>query len=87
MDTFGRCQQISFVAVLRGHLLYVNMGFGSYDESEQENQQADTDVDEDDMVSLHDDDHEGEVSYDSNASADELLDQLKDIKDDRDDEG
>ncbi|MFB6283887.1 MAG: DUF5786 family protein [Halobacteria archaeon] len=63
------------------------MGFGSYDESEQENQQADTDVDEDDMVSLHDDDHEGEVSYDSNASADELLDQLKDIKDDRDDEG
>jgi len=56
------------------------MGFGSYDESEQENQQADTDVDDDETVPLHEDDHEGEVSYDSEASSDELLDQLQDIK-------
>ncbi|MCX2819979.1 DUF5786 family protein [Haladaptatus sp. F3-133] len=58
------------------------MGFGSYDESEQENQQAESDVDEDDAVSVQDAKHDGEVSYDTEASSDELIDQLQDIKED-----
>ena len=58
------------------------MGFGSYDESEQEKQQSESDVDEDDAVSVQDAKHDGEVSYDTEASSDELIDQLQDIKDD-----
>lgn len=58
------------------------MGFGSYDESEQENQQTETNVDDGETVSLHENQHEGEVSYTSEASSDELIDQLQEIKDD-----
>ncbi|MFC4451425.1 MULTISPECIES: DUF5786 family protein [Halorussus] len=54
------------------------MGFGSYDESEQKDQE--NDFDEDDGVSVHENTHEGEVSFDSDASQDELLDQLNEIK-------
>lgn len=61
------------------------MGFGSYDESEQENQQTETDVDEENTVSLHENRQEGEVSSTSNASSDELIDQLQDIKSNRQD--
>ncbi len=60
------------------------MGFGSYDESEQENQQSENDVDEDDAVSVQDAKHDGEVSYDTEASSDELIDKLQDIKDEKD---
>jgi hypothetical protein len=60
------------------------MGFGSYDESEQQDQ--DSDFDEDDGVSVHENTHDGEVSFDSDASQDELLDQLNEIKKEDDDE-
>jgi hypothetical protein len=63
------------------------MGFGSYDESEQENQASESDVDEDDAVSVQDAKHDGEVSYDADASSDELLDQLQEIKDDGEEDG
>jgi hypothetical protein len=55
------------------------MGFGSYDESEQDNQEYDTDL-EDDGVSAAENTHEGEVEYEFTASNDELLDRLEDIK-------
>jgi len=55
------------------------MGFGSYDESEQQDQQVNTD---DDGVTVHENDHNGEVTYDADASTDELLDQLQDIQND-----
>jgi len=54
------------------------MGFGSYDESEQQDQ--DNDIDEDAAVNVHENDHQGEVSFDSEASQDELLDKLDEIK-------
>jgi hypothetical protein len=54
------------------------MGFGSYDESEQKDQNVDTD--EDDGVAVHENDHEGEVSFETDASTDELLDKLGDIR-------
>jgi len=60
------------------------MGFGSYDESEQENQQKDADMDDDDAVSVQDAKHDGEVNYESNASSEELIDKLQDMKDDGD---
>ena len=63
------------------------MGFGSYDESEQENQQAESDVDEDDAVSVQDAKHDGEVNYESNASSEELIDKLQEMKGDEEDEG
>ena len=55
------------------------MGFGSYDESEQQNQEVDTD-DESEGVSVHENDHEGELTFETDASTDDLLDQLDDIK-------
>jgi len=56
------------------------MGFGSYDESEQENQEGNTDVDEEDAVNVHEHDHQGEVSVESDLSSTELVDQLQEMK-------
>ena len=58
------------------------MGFGSYDESEQQNHEVAADEDEVEGVNVHENDHRGEVSFESDASTDELLDQLEDIKSD-----
>lgn len=55
------------------------MGFGSYDESEQENQEIETDLNEDDMATA-DADHDGDVEYEIGASNDELLDRLQEIQ-------
>jgi len=57
------------------------MGFGSYDESEQENQEYDTDLDDGDGVSTGQNTHDGNVEYEFDASNDELLDRLEEIKD------
>lgn len=56
------------------------MGFGSYDESEQENQERD---DEEDVeaVNVHENDTDGEVSFESEKDTDELVDQLQHMKD------
>ncbi|MFC5365800.1 DUF5786 family protein [Salinirubrum litoreum] len=62
------------------------MGFGSYDESEQENQQSDTDLDDSDGVSVHQNDHDGKATFETGASNEELIDQLQSMKDDGDDE-
>jgi hypothetical protein len=58
------------------------MGFGSYDESEQENQNRDADDDDSEAVNVHENDHRGELSFESEASTDDLVDQLQDMKDD-----
>jgi hypothetical protein len=55
------------------------MGFGSYDESEQDSQDVSTDDDE--AVSVEKSAHHGSVAFESDASTDELLDQLQDMKD------
>lgn len=54
------------------------MGFGSYDESEQQTQ----DVDDDDAegVAVHENDHEGEISFETKASTGDLVDQLAEMK-------
>ncbi|WP_396610740.1 DUF5786 family protein [Haloferax sp. S1W] len=54
------------------------MGFGSYDESEQGDQNVD--FDEEDGVETSEAKHEGEIDFEIGASNDELLDKLKDIK-------
>jgi hypothetical protein len=56
------------------------MGFGSYDESEQENQEYDTDYEDNDGVETGEADHDGDVEFEIGASNDELLDRLQDIK-------
>ncbi|UPV73894.1 DUF5786 family protein [Halorussus limi] len=61
------------------------MGFGSYDESEQQNQEVNTD-DDGEGVSVHENDHEGELKFETGASTDDLVDKLQDIKDDTEDE-
>ena len=55
------------------------MGFGSYDESEQQDQEVD--ADESKGVNVHENDHEGEVKFESDASTDDLVDRLAEIKD------
>jgi hypothetical protein len=57
------------------------MGFGSYDESEQDNQEYDADFEDDEGVSTAENTHDGDVEFEFTASNDELLDRLKDIKD------
>lgn len=55
------------------------MGFGSYDESEQENQEFDTDIDEGEHSTLAA--HDGEVSFEyEDASSEDLLEQFEEIK-------
>ncbi|WP_181686865.1 DUF5786 family protein [Halorhabdus salina] len=56
------------------------MGFGSYDESEQDKQDLDADFDDDDGVNAEENTHNGDVEFEFTASNDELLDQLSDIK-------
>ena len=57
------------------------MGFGSYDESEQDNQEYDTDLEDDEGINAKEHDHEGEVSFDfEDTSSDELLDQFEEMK-------
>ena len=56
------------------------MGFGSYDESEQGNQEYDAELDDDDGVSTDENKHDGDVEFEFTASNDELLDKLEDIK-------
>jgi len=57
------------------------MGFGSYDESEQERQSLGSgDVTEEDGVATAEHEHDGDVDFEIGASNDELLDKLKDIK-------
>ncbi len=56
------------------------MGFGSYDESEQQNQEVDVNDDED-GVSVRESDHDGEVTFEVDASTDDLIDKLQDIQD------
>jgi len=58
------------------------MGFGSYDESEQEQPGDNDEADEGEAVNVHEKDYDGEMSVDSDASTDELIDQLGEIKDD-----
>jgi hypothetical protein len=55
------------------------MGFGSYDESEQENQEA-GEIEDNEGVSVHENTHDGSVSFESDASQEELLDKLDDMK-------
>ncbi|MFB6133904.1 MAG: DUF5786 family protein [Halanaeroarchaeum sp.] len=57
------------------------MGFGSYDESEQERQSLDSDdMDGDEGVETAEYEHEGDVDFEIGASNDELIDKLQDIK-------
>ena len=60
------------------------MGFGSYDESEQKDQN--TDMDDDEAVTVHENDHDGKVSFESNASQEELLSRLDDMRDDEEED-
>jgi hypothetical protein len=57
------------------------MGFGSYDESEQDNQEYDADLEDDSGVSTEQSEHDGDVEFEFTASNDELLDRLEEIKD------
>lgn len=58
------------------------MGFGSYDESEQERQAVDTDFDEEGAeINDRENDHDGSVEFETGASNGELLDRLQEIKD------
>jgi hypothetical protein len=56
------------------------MGFGSYDESEQKDQ--DVDADDDGAVNVHESDHDGEVSFETKLSTGDLVDKLDEMKDD-----
>ena len=54
------------------------MGFGSYDESEQQDQTGD--IDESDGVNVEENTHDGSVTFETDASQEELIDRLQDMK-------
>ncbi|GGL48568.1 DUF5786 family protein [Halocalculus aciditolerans] len=56
------------------------MGFGSYDESEQERQSFDSDEQDGSTVTTEESTHNGRIDFTNGASNDELIDKLKDIK-------
>jgi hypothetical protein len=60
------------------------MGFGSYDESEQENQNQDTN-DQAEGVDI-DGGEEGDLSFESSESTDELVGKLEEMRDDDEDD-
>ncbi|WP_053948309.1 DUF5786 family protein [Halolamina sediminis] len=60
------------------------MGFGSYDESEQENQNQDTN-DQAEGVDI-DGGEEGDLSFESTESTDELVGKLDEMRDDDEDD-
>ena len=55
------------------------MGFGSYDESEQENQEFNTDIEESEESTLAAHDGEVEFEYDD-ASSEDLLETFEEIQ-------
>jgi hypothetical protein len=61
------------------------MGFGSYDESEQEKQERDEE-DDAEAVTVHENEHDGEVNFESDMSTEGLVDKLDEIKDSDDEE-
>lgn len=56
------------------------MGFGSYDESEQREQTVDAGRDDGEGVNVHENAHDGEMTFETGASTDDLVDKLGDIK-------
>jgi len=54
------------------------MGFGSYDESEQQDQNVDADDSE--GINIHESEHDGEVNFETEASTDDLVDRLDEMK-------
>jgi len=57
------------------------MGFGSYDESEQETP-SDNEEDTGESITAHENEHHGDVNFESDASTSDLVDRLGEIKDD-----
>ena len=56
------------------------MGFGSYDESEQKDNNVDADDSE--GVAVHENDHDGDVSFEMEGSTSDLVDKLGEMKED-----
>jgi hypothetical protein len=54
------------------------MGFGTYDESEQVD--TEDEIDEDEAVRVHDNDHDGEVEFESGVETEELIGKLSEMK-------
>ena len=54
------------------------MGFGSYDESEQQDQDVETD--DEAAVNVHENDHQGSVEFEFDESSDTLVDRLEEMK-------
>lgn len=58
------------------------MGFGSYDESEQENQEIQTDEDEEAEVLAEDSEHDGDVEFNME-DTESAIDRLKEMRDNK----
>jgi len=56
------------------------MGFGSYDESEQKDQ--DVDADDSEGVAVHENEHDGSVDFEMEGSTSDLVDKLGEMKED-----
>jgi hypothetical protein len=61
------------------------MGFGSYDESEQDNQEMDTNFDEESQESLRDKDHDGNLDFEME-DTESAIDRLKAIQEEEEEE-
>lgn len=57
------------------------MGFGSYDESEQENQEMMAEDEDAEGINIHESEHDGDLTFESDVSTDDLVNKLDEIKD------
>lgn len=71
--------------LLSGQALVSIMGFGSYDESEQQNGSTKED-DDGEAVNAHEHEHDGEIEFETEASTEDLVAKLGDMNDDETDE-
>lgn len=55
------------------------MGFGSYDESEQENQQSSADLDEN-GIRVRENEHDGASTFEAGASNEDLIGKLDQMR-------
>jgi hypothetical protein len=58
----------------------IDMGFGSYDESEQKDQ--DVDADDSEGVAVHENEHDGDVSFEVEGSTEDLVGKLGEMRED-----
>jgi hypothetical protein len=78
-------RQCKTLLLIHDAIVGFNMGFGSYDESEQQNGSTDEE-DDGEAVNVHENEYEGDIEFETEASTEDLVAKLGDMTDDDSDQ-